>query len=38
MASAIPAVANTMKITVREISTASFTSTGLPSYGVPPII
>ena len=38
MASTIPAVANTMKITVREISTAPITSTGLPSYGVPPII
>ena len=38
IASTIPAVANTTKITVREISTAPITSTGLPSYGVPPII
>ena len=38
IASTIPTVANTMKITVREIFTAPITSTGLPSYGVPPII
>ena len=36
MASTIPAVAKMMKMTVREISTASVISIGLPSYGVPP--
>ena len=36
MASIIPAVAKMMKMTVREISTASVICIGLPSYGVPP--
>ena len=35
-ASAMPTVDNTMKITVREISTVSIISLGLPSYGMPP--
>ena len=37
MASTIPIVANTIKTTMREISTVSPTSIGLPSYGMPPI-
>ena len=36
MVSTIPTVANTMKITVREISIVSIISLGCPSYGMPP--
>ena len=37
IASTIPAVANIMKMTVRETCTGSVTTIGLPSYGSPPI-
>ena len=37
IASTIPAVANIMKMTVRETCTSSITTIGLPSYGSPPI-
>ena len=36
MANTMPAVDNTMKITVREMSTVSIISIGFPSYGTPP--